>query len=293
MVTGASGTLGHWICRLAVDKWSVYGIHWQNAIDVARVNAVKADLTLTAELTRLICVIQPQAVIHAAAMAQPALCESDPQSSQVLNVRVPQLLSALCADRRVPFVFTSTDLVFDGLNAPYGEYSPVSPVTIYGRQKAFAETAVLETYPKALVCRMPLMFGLGARHSKNFSMQMLSAIKSGRSIQLFTDEFRTPVDFESAARGLLNLLGRAHGLIHMGGRSRISRFELGLLMARQMDTDPSMLTPVTIDALSLGAARSPDCTMNSDTAYALGYDPVPLPFAVKRLVNQFDLITNT
>jgi dTDP-4-dehydrorhamnose reductase len=293
MVTGASGTLGHWICRLAMNAWSVHGIHWQHPIDIAGVNAIKADLTRTAELKKLFSVIQPQAVIHAAAIAQPVLCEADPQATQGINMRVPQFLSALCADQGVPYVFISTDLVFNGLNAPYGEQCPVSPVTIYGRQKAQAEAGVLDAYPGALVCRMPLMFGFGPMYSGNFSIQMLSAIQKRQTIQLLTDEFRTPVDFQSAAQGVLNLLGRAQGVLHLGGRTRVSRYELGLFIARQMDIAPTVLEPVTIDALSLGVARSPDCTMNSQKAYALGYDPMPLHSAVKRFVYQFKVISDT
>lgn len=292
MVTGASGTLGHWICRLAMNTWCVHGVHWQHPIGIAGVTAVEADLTHTTELKELFSVIQPQAVIHAAAIAQSGLCEADPQATHVINVGVPHILSALCADQGIPFVFTSTDLVFDGLNAPYDEQYPVSPVTIYGRQKAWAEAAVLDAYPGALVCRMPLMFGLGPRSSGNFSIQMLSAIQQGRSIKLFTDEFRTPVDFQSAAQGVLSLVGRSQGLIHLGGTSRVSRFELGLVMARQMDITPSMLEPVSIDALSMEVARSPDCTMNSQKAYALGYDPMPLLPAIERFIDQFYVISD-
>lgn len=292
MVTGASGTLGHWICRLAMNTWCVHAIHWQHPIRIAGVTAVKADLTHTAALKKLFSVIQPHAVIHAAAIAQAGLCEADPQATDVINVGVPRFLSTLCADQGVPFVFTSTDLVFDGLSAPYDEQCPVSPVTIYGRQKARAEAAVLDAYPKALVCRMPLMFGLGPRIGGNFSVHMLSAIQKGRSIKLFTDEFRTPVDFQSAAQGLLRLVGRSQGLLHLGGRHRVSRFELGLAMARQMDITPSMLEAVSIDALSLGVARSPDCALNSQKAYALGYDPTPLLPAIERFVDQFNVISD-
>lgn len=292
MVTGASGALGHWICRMAMQKWSVHGVHFQHPIDIDGVSAVKADLTCAAELRNLFSAIQPQAVIHAAAVAQPALCEADPQATHAINVRVPQHLSALCADKGIPFIFTSTDLVFDGLNAPYTEDCPVSPVTIYGRQKAQAEALVLDAHPGALVCRMPLMFGIGPRIPGNFSIQMLSAIQKGRSIQLFTDEFRTPVDFQSAAQGVLNLVGHSKGYLHLGGSTRVSRFELGLLIAQQLDISPSMLEPVSIQAFSLGLTRSPDCTMNSQKAYVLGYDPMPLLLAVKQFVDQFNVISD-
>lgn len=291
MVTGASGSLGHWICRMAISEWSVWGIHWQHQPDISGIKAVQADLTDAQELKKLFFAIKPHAVIHAAAASQPALCEADPRSTFGINVDVPELLAALCAEKGIPYIFTSTDLVFNGLNAPYDERSPVSPVNAYGRQKAQAEAAILKRYPEALVCRMPLMFGLGPRVSGNFSLQMLSAIKKGRTIRLFTDEFRTPVDFKSAAMGLLKMLGRSQGLLHLGGRSRISRFELGLLMARQMDIATSMLEPVSIDALAFAVVRPPDCTMKSNAAYALGYDPLPLPEAVQQFVDQFNMNT--
>ena len=292
-VTGASGTLGHWICAMALKRWQVYGFHWQHPIAVDGVKDVRVDLTDDKELQRLFHVIEPQAVIHAAAVTQAGLCEDDPDATHAINVRVPAFLADLCADQRIPFLLTSTDLVFNGREAPYDEQSEVTPVSAYGRQKAQAEAAVLERYPEALVGRMPLMFGLGPRLSGNFSIEMLTAIRQSCPIKLFTDEFRTPVDFQSAAQGLLNVLGRAKGLMHFGGRTPVSRYALGILMAEQMGADSSMLYPVSIDTLSTCVTRSPDCTLNSSRAYTLGYDPLTLSQGVKRVVDQFNVISNS
>lgn len=291
MVTGASGNLGHWICRMALKAWQVSGIHFRHPVGVKGVRAVQLDLTCRPEVEKLFDVLKPRAVIHAAAISQPALCERNPQATKTVNVGVPEYLACLCADRGIPFVFTSTDLVFDGLASPYCEEDGVTPICAYGRQKARAEEVALDRYSDALVCRMPLMIGVGPRKSSSFCMQMLSDIRHGRRLRLLTDEYRTPVDYQSAALGLLNLLGSARGRLHLGGRSRVSRFDLGLLMARQLAVDPTMIEPVTIDNLSLAVARSPDCSLISDEAYALGYDPIPLPDAVRNVVDQFKVIS--
>jgi len=287
LITGASGLLGEALCHAAMENWSVTGTHRRHPLRIPGVSAARVDLRDNAKVCALFAAIDPQAVIHAAAIAQPDACEKEPQSSAAVNVQLPELLAGLCADRKIPFVFTSTDLVFDGRQAPYDETRPVNPVCIYGRQKAQAEKAVAERYADALVCRLPLMFGVTTQSLNNFTSQMLMAMHQGRPVHLFTDEFRTPVDNLSVARGLLTVLGQTRGLLHMGGRTRVSRYTLGTMMAEHLGIAPGLLKPVTIESYALSVARSPDCTLDSRMAYRLGYDPMPLSDAVKRVVEQF------
>ncbi len=291
LVTGASGNLGHWICRLAAKSHAVTAVHWRHPFAMDGVRSIRADLTDLPGLDPLLAAIEPDAVIHAAALSQPVACEHHPEVSRRLNVEVPEKLAALCAGLRIPFVFTSTDLVFDGSSAPYAEQDAVTPVCVYGRQKAEAEAAVLDVDAGALVCRMPLMIGVGVGASPNFSTQMLDHIRRRRPLRLLTDEFRTPVTYRDAAQGLLALIGKVGGRLHLGGRSRISRYDLGILMAGQMGVSPAMIEPVTLDSLDWEVARSPDCSLISDKAFALGYDPAPLSEAIARIVQQFNADT--
>lgn len=287
LITGASGFLGRPLCVLAAEKWSVTGVYDRHTVDIPGVASIHADLSDALRLRGLLAEVNPGAVIHAAAVAQPQACEQHPQSTEVINVQVPERLAGLCADRRIPFLFISTDLVFDGHQAPYEESRPASPVCVYGRQKVRAEAAVMASHADALVCRLPLMFGAAGHPHRNFTWQMLTAMHQGRLVKLFTDEFRTPVDHVSAARGLLGMLGRTRGVLHLGGRTRLSRYDFGLLLAAKMGVAPSLLEPVTIDAMPSGMARSPDCSLDSRRAYGLGYDPTPLDQAAQVVVSQF------
>jgi dTDP-4-dehydrorhamnose reductase len=287
LITGASGFLGRELCRLGVDKWSVTGVHYRHPVDIPGVSSIRADLTDAAKVMGVLDAVNPGAVIHAAAVAQPLTCERDPRSSEILNVHVPEMLAGLCAERKIPLVFVSTDLVFDGYEAPYDESRRPNPLCVYARQKARAEAAVRSCHDDALVCRLPLMFGAVEDPRRNFTWQMLTAMHQGRSVKLFTDEFRTPVDFTSAARGLLTVLGRTRGLLHLGGRTRLSRYAMGLMLADALGVDASLLEPVAIGSINLDLPRSPDCSLDSRKAYALGYDPTPVDKAIRDVVSQF------
>ncbi len=288
VITGASGLLGHALCELAKKQWSVYAVYRQNIPRIEGVVSTKLDLTDIGRACEFLSSVRPEAVIHAAASAQVAACEQFPEKSDEINVSVAEQLARRCARQNTPFVFISTDLVFDGTQAPYAETDTPAPFCIYSDQKVRAEKAVCQNHPGAIICRVPLLLGLGPYANDNFTFQMLQAIDQSRSINLFVDEYRTPVDIHSAAQGVLIAL--KHGgqsMLHLGGRTRVSRFELGQMLARQMNVAPDMLCPVSIDSFVSMGRRAPDCSLDSRRAYALGYTPLPLEAAVRRIVAQF------
>ncbi|MBN1103688.1 MAG: sugar nucleotide-binding protein, partial [Deltaproteobacteria bacterium] len=161
LVTGGSGFLGWNLCVSAAGLWETFATVFRHpATLLPRATLVSLDLTDSEALHGLFRVVRPDAVIHAAAISNAEHCEADPDQSHGINVEVPKKLARLCAERGIPYLFTSSDLVFDGLNPPYGEDAPHSPVSHYGRQKSLGEKGVLEIYPDATICRLPVMFGL-------------------------------------------------------------------------------------------------------------------------------------
>lgn len=292
LITGASGLLGHALCAQALPQWSVLALYRQNRPQVPGVRAIQIDLVDESEVRHLVQALAPTAIIHAAAVAQVGLCEAHPRQTATINVAVPTLLADLCAEKGIDYLFTSTDLVFDGQLAPYKEQNRVNPVCTYGEQKAQAEQVVLERCPKALVCRLPLMFGLAPYAERHFTLQMLSAFNQNRTVTLLTDEYRTPVDNNSAAQGILRVLGRHQGILHLGGRTRISRYDLGHLIATRMGVASDVIQPVTIEQLNFSASRPQDCALDSSKAYRLGFNPTPLEEAIKILVGRFGEITD-
>ncbi len=276
LVTGVSGFLGWNICREAKGSWDVHGTVFSNPVKMRGVNTVRIDLTDFKAFNEVFNGIGPDAVIHTAAATSPNYCQEYPAESEEINIDAAVNLAGLCADKKIPFVFTSTDLVFDGLNAPYKEEDPVCPVNIYGEQKVMAEEGILKRYHSAVVCRMPLMFGEPATTGSGFFQSMIKALKEGDELRLFHDEFRTPVSGQTAARGLLLAVNKAEGLLHLGGKERVSRFNFGLLMMDILNVSEASLVRCSQKDLKMSAPRAPDLSLDSSRAFALGYDPKSL-----------------
>lgn len=293
LITGASGWLGGALCRLAAENWDVCGVYHRHPVQVAGVRAFQVDLTRRGDVDDLLRRLSPDAVIHAAAVADVGQCERHPDRTADINVDVPAHLAAWCFRQAVPFGFTSTDLVFDGSRPPYRESSPVNPINHYACQKVRAETDVLKCCGKAAIFRLPLMIGVSSRSdARHFCRQMLDAIHEGRSLKLFSDEYRTPVDIYSAAKGILALLGCVQGIVHLGGRTRVSRYALGLMMGEAMGRKTDMIEPVRIAEMSGNGPRAADVSLDSSHAFDLGYAPMPLKAAVQSIVDKYLVISN-
>jgi len=284
LITGASGFLGCNICHQASKNWQVYGTYFTHSLELPGVHLFKVDLTNFAELKRLFAQVKPDAVIHTAAASQPNFCQNHPQESREINVTVSAHIAGLCADAAIPCVFTSTDLVFNGLNAPYQETDPVCPVSIYGEQKAIAENEMLTCYSQTAICRMPLMFGNGGPVAQSFIQPMLQKLRAGEELSLFIDEFRTPVSGITAADGLLLAVAQNWaGIIHLGGRERISRYDFFQLLLTQLNLQSARIKPCLQTDVKMSAPRPADVSLDSSKAFGLGYDPPWLKQAIADL----------
>jgi dTDP-4-dehydrorhamnose reductase len=274
LITGASGFLGWNLCQKAKANWQVFGTYFSQPVTIAQTNLYKIDLRDYQQLKELFIAIKPDAVIHTAAASKPNFCQTNPEESYSINVTASVNIARLCAESKIPLAFTSTDLVFDGKNPPYQESDRVSPICIYGEQKVGAEQEILKIYPAAAICRMPLMFGLPSPVANSFLQGFINSLQAGKTLDLFIDEFRTPASANTAARGLLLAIEkRVNGLLHLGGKERISRYEFGLLLAEILKCDRSLIQSIKQQDVVMAAPRSPDTSLDSSKAMRLGYQP--------------------
>jgi dTDP-4-dehydrorhamnose reductase len=263
-ITGAGGLIGHALLQTARTF----------APDHRVIGLTRPDLDLTDfdAVTARFQIDRPDMVIHCAALSRSPACEADPDLARRLNLDVTVHLAGLAAS--IPFVLLSSDLVFDGRHGHYDESALPNPLSVYGRTKAAAETAVLPN-PRHFVIRTSLNGGTSPTGDRGFNEEMRRAWQAGRALRLFTDEFRSPIPAVLTARAIWELVQRAPpGLYHVAGAQRLSRFEIGrLIAARWPQLEPR------IERASLkeyqGAPRPPDTTL--DCSRARGHLSFSLP----------------
>jgi dTDP-4-dehydrorhamnose reductase len=242
LVTGASGQLGAYIVR-ELERQGTPLVAWggPNATgEIAGAPVQTVDLGKPEEAACLFHAARPEAVIHAAAIARIDLCHSDPRQAERVNVTGTRTLVELCRQSRTRLVYVSTDLVFDGQRGGYQEVDPPSPLSVYGRTKAAGETPVLE-YEAGAVVRVSLMFGPPVNGRPNFFQTQIRSLENRSPMTLFVDEWRTPLSFYAAARGLVAVAESDYcGLLHLGGPQRMSRYEMGQRLAAALGRDASV-----------------------------------------------------
>lgn len=289
LLTGASGFLGAHFLALHQDRFDILGTHMSHAPagPADRSRTVRLDLRDQEAVRGVFDSFRPQAVVHAAALSNPNECQKDPELSRAVNMEATAFLAQICADRGLPFLFTSTDLVFDGEAAPYREEDRPAPVSLYGEHKALAEEEVLKRHPGATVCRMPLMYGASGPCNPSFLHFMQRAVAEGRELALFTDEWRTPATGEDGARGLVLALTRGvTGLLHLGGPERATRYEFGEIFRQVLGNPDIRLAGCLRRDVPMPAPRPRDVSLDSGRAFALGYAPSGIEEGLRRAVAQ-------
>jgi dTDP-4-dehydrorhamnose reductase len=267
-ITGAGGLIGHHIVQAARQEapdWHVIGL-----------TRPQLDLTDFPAVRRAFAEHRPGLVVHCAALSKTPLCQENPALARTLNVEVTARLAELAAD--IPFIFFSSDLVFDGLEGNYDENSRPNPLNVYAETKLASEQLVLR-HPRPIVLRTSLNGGSSPTGDRGFNEEMRRAWQAGKTLRLFTDEFRCPIAAAVTARVVWSLVRENRiGLYHLAGAERLSRWQIGVLLAARWP----QLQP-RLEAGSLrdyhGPPRSPDTTLNCAKLQAL------LPFRLPGLTH--------
>jgi len=174
----------------------------------------------------------------------------------------------------LPFIFFSSDLVFDGQKGNYVEADAPNPLSVYGETKMEAERIVLKN-PAHTVIRTSLNAGVSPTGDHSFNEEMRKAWELGRTLSLFVDEFRSPIPAIETTRAVWELAARGcAGIYHVAGSERLSRFEIGQLLARRLPQLNPKIMAGTLKTYQ-GAPRPPDTSLNCARAQSLLSFPLP------------------
>ena len=258
LITGAGGLIGGYLVSTAA--------RWAPQWNVRGVTRAEADLTDPAQVQELWDRSRPALVLHCAALRRTGACEQDPAQARRINVEATERLAGLARD--IPFIFLSTDQVFDGAKGWYVETDAVHPLNVYGQTKAEAEQVVLEN-PAHSIVRIALTAGTSPTRDRSFVEDMLRTAAKGTKLTLFTDEFRCPLPAGPLVRALWEFAAQPRaGLYHLGGSERLSRWEIGELLARRYPELRPWIQPGSVVDYH-GPPRPPDLSMRSDKMQAL------------------------
>lgn len=214
LVTGADGSVG---ARL-VSELTARG-HQATGTDIT-----DADITDLTSILRRVDAVQPDLVIHCAALTDVDLCARQPDLALRVNGMGTQNV-ALAAQRiGAALCYISTNEVFDGeRGTPYLEYDTPHPINPYGYSKWVGEQVVRELVPRHFTVRTSWLFAHGRQ---NFLHRIVDRATAGQPLSVVCNEVACPTYGEDLVAALTQLVEtERYGVYHLVNEGSTSRYD--------------------------------------------------------------------
>ena len=202
------------------------------SLPVDSVDLPEIDLAVRGQARDFLRRVEPDWVLHTAAIADVDFCEQHPNDAWAVNAEGTREVAEVCAALGARLLYTSSDSVFGKGEGPHSESDRPHPVNVYAETKLAGEDAVREV-PGSIIVRLPWLVG-GER--PDFVSFCIDRLRSGEEVVAFTDYIGYILTYEDAARVIWALLADegATGIFHLHRPPFLSRYEQAQAVAREL-----------------------------------------------------------
>ncbi len=231
VITGGSGRLGK-------DLFNVF----ERDHTVSAPSRKELEITSFEQVNQYFDAVQPEILIHSAAMADADVCQLDPAKAFWVNTMATQNLALACQKHRTTMVFISTDYVFDGTSGtPYTEFDLPNPINVYGKTKLAAEKFIEQSVEKNFIIRTAWLFGA---YAPNFLSSVLDAARTGQPMRAAFDQSGSPTSTIDLSEAILELVNTPfYGIYNIVNRGGLTWYEYARLILTIARTD-AMIEPI-------------------------------------------------
>lgn len=259
LLTGASGGLGAYLTPRLAQLNDVFGVSRNNT----KSNFINLDLENEAALKNILNTIDPQIIIHAAAITDIDFSEKNPQKTYSVNVNATKFIVQWIKQRnpKTKLIYISTDQVYGTLNSPHSEHNEC-PVNFYGWSKLWAED-IVRLVEHSLVLRLNYV-GLGSVGKKSLLGWIYQSFMGSEPFTLFNDINFNPISGNQAGEIIGNLVERGiMGTYNLGADCEgISKAEFALLVAKSVGLKSKHVKVGSSQEYKYKAKRPLSTTMN-------------------------------
>jgi len=265
-ITGISGLLGINLAYHLRPNNEVYGCYNTHQVVVDRVTTMKMDLANSQTVKKTLSKVQPDVVINTVAISNVDYCQTNPELAHTTNVLITKHIAESCSSLGIKLVHISTDHLFDGLSQCRTEEDTPAPLNTYAHTKLQSEIVASDISNSTLIIRTNF-FGWGSEFRKSFSDWILSELENERPLHMFTDAFFNPILMNYLIDFVMQLVElNAHGIYHVSGSERISKYEFALLLAEKWKYPTDNIHKSVLADAHLKAPRPADMSLSCEKA---------------------------
>lgn len=286
LVTGSSGLIGNQLVKNLEDSGHDVFSCYYNMKPTYGI-PVNLNLSKLEDIPKIITKIQPEIIIHLAALTDVEKCESDKDLADLINGKSTEIISNEAEHLGCYLIYLSTDYVFDGKKGNYVETDFTNPLNHYGKSKLFGEKAVEQNNSTWCIIRTSTPFGIHP-DKKSFPIWVYENLKKNNKINVVDDQFTSPTYVSNLCNIIFEIsVKKLEGYFHVSGSTRISRFEFAKKIAKKLNLDLSLLNPVSVNSMPWKAKRPLDSSLNvSKIISSLNPKPLPIEDSLEQYIPQ-------
>lgn len=258
-IVGAKGFLGSYLIKnilsMTNDEILATDMILPEKGNDPRVKWVKCDVSQKEDLLRLNELCKENAdlkVFYLAAYHHPDQVLQNPRIAWNINITALSEFLNTMENIKVLY-YPSTEVVYgqgkDGYR--FKESDELHPANRYGEHKTVAERMV--NVAGANVVRFPVLMGPSlVEGKKHFYDEIVETVKNGGTMEMFEDQKRSMIDFDTASQILIKLAenpeAHKYPIVNIAGDEALSKYELGRRIVRKYGLDESKIVPISMDS---------------------------------------------
>jgi dTDP-4-dehydrorhamnose reductase len=293
LVTGASGLYGSKLAEIATARnYEVYSGYSRD--QPAYGTSIQFDVSDKNRVEDVFKEIDPEVVVHAAALTDVDKCEINKELAWKINVKGTRNIVEAVKATNVFLVYISTDYVFNGEKGRYKEADQPDPINYYGLTKLKAEEIVTDFADECCIARASVVYGSTPAAGKvNFALWVLNKLKRNEQARIVTDQWNSPTLNINMAEMTLEIIKRKlTGTFHLCGATRINRYDFAKQIASSFNLDSNLICPATSAEFSWAAKRPRDSSLDTaKTQQTLKNKPLQITSALERMREELVFIS--
>lgn len=260
LIVGAAGQLGQ-----------AMAVHLSGEHQVTAWTRANVDLTRHQDVRDAIVTLAPQAIVNCASYNNVDRAEDEQVTALDVNAMVVGTLARAAAEIDAVLMHYSTDFVFAGTSrSPYTEADQPEPRSVYAQSKLIGEWLAADA-SQHYVLRVESLFG--GPHRRSSVDRIVDAVRAGQPAPVFIDRVVSPsfvADVADASAFMLRSRPAA-GLYHCVNSGHATWLAVGQEIVRQLGASDGLLKPVSVNDVTLRAARPQFAALNNDKLAKAGY----------------------
>ncbi len=242
---GGSGFLGYYLLK-EIKKNNLFCYLNKTKFKDTSLKIVRFNLIDFKELKKFILKNKINLIINLSSIANVDFCEKNKKHAYNVHVNIPRLLTKASLLYKLKVIHISTDHLFDGkIKSSYSEKSNIKPLNYYAKTKSYGEKIIFKNKENLII--RTNFFGANKVNYNSFSDVIIFNLKKN-PVYLWKDVYFSPIHIKNLCF-IINFLIKknAKGIYNVSSK-KISKYHLGILIAKKIKLDFKKIIPTHFDS---------------------------------------------